>query len=85
MIINYCLFILAVTVFYGLMDGKHIDSYQAVIRTLKCEAEKCGINFRPSYIMSHFEGCLIKAIKKEVNLFKFLFYVITHLFLFESL
>ena len=69
MVINYCLFILAISVCYALIDGKHTDGYRAVIRAIKCEAEKRGISFRPSYIMSDFEGGLIKAIKSEVSLF----------------
>ncbi|CAF3681258.1 unnamed protein product [Rotaria socialis] len=55
----------AITLCYALLDGKHTDGYRAIIRTLKDEAKRCGTVLAPHFVMTDFEGGLIKAVAAE--------------------
>ncbi|CAF3473040.1 unnamed protein product, partial [Rotaria sp. Silwood2] len=55
----------AITLCYALLDGKHTDGYRAIISTLKDEAKRRGTVLMPTFVMTDFEGGLIKAVAAE--------------------
>ncbi|CAF4085900.1 unnamed protein product, partial [Rotaria sordida] len=52
---------------YALLDGKHTDGYRAILRTLKDEAKRRGAVLMPKFVMTDFEGGLIKAVAAEFS------------------
>ncbi|CAF4407558.1 unnamed protein product [Rotaria sp. Silwood2] len=56
-----------VTTCYPLLDGKHTDGYRAIIGSLKAEAKRRKTVLMPTFIMTDFEGGLIKAVAVEVS------------------